>query len=192
MTNMDNNGHNKAFNLDHFRTALEIYGGNLERFPADQAKAADELLKNSSEARLMLEEASTLDHVLKSHSRLPEFNLDKCQMAIAAAMIKEDATSAQGFQNKGQQDTSTIIEFNPDHNRETSMNGEPANDNFRAPLMAASFLAASLLFGVFLGSIGITSYIETSSSIIMASNDLNDDIFYIGPNLSLDNELNDF
>ncbi len=161
------NGHVGNLTVDRFGSLLEVYGGNLARWPAQQGLAAHALLQESAEARSRLAEAQALDRVLDKASAPDPRRLrrlaDRIVAEAAAGSIRRDV----GHQSApGRDEGARVIQLplpkkagaraQPDVPVVAPRLAQPPRRQWRA----AAALAASLLMGIV---IGLTDIAETTT-----------------------------
>lgn len=69
--------------LDRLQTILDAYGGNPERWPADEREAAIALIANSPEARRMVNAAAPLDRALAAFANPAENAINPLKLVAA-------------------------------------------------------------------------------------------------------------
>lgn len=168
-------------------SALEIYGGDVERMPGTLQQQVTALAANDAAAKALIKQARALDEQLLE-DELPEFDLAGCEAAIFEAIDKEQTDGKAGtadnvIQMPVKSKTEKVVDA-PDRAKPN-----PANDNGVSSFTAAGLLAASLLFGVMFGSLGVPGLLDGGTSLTIASNELNDDIFYTDNNLTLESDF---
>lgn len=168
--------------IEMFQKTIDIFGADLDRLPPKEAEAARRLLTNSEDARLIYQEAKNLDAFLSSDER-PVFNLDQCQKNISKAIDEAQAAVTQDEHN--------IIDFKPTkpNAQNNEQSAKAANDNGPTPLIAASLLAASLMFGVMFGALGSITLFETDTNISLASNDINEEFLGLAAGSIIENNF---
>ena len=135
-----------------FEHLLEVYGGNRRRWPADAAAAADALLAADGEARALLDEAAALDRVLAKTPVIGDRRL-----AALTDRIVNDARRSPRIVAVGQRSTDRPQVVTPSK----SVRPTPTTTaTFRTggQQRSVAVLAASLLFGLFVGQTQISQH----------------------------------
>ncbi len=135
---------------------LEVYGADLNRMPDALAHKVSAFIETDDCGRKLFNEAASMDEVLNIHTDLPHFDFNALEISIASS-LQDD------------------IEINP---------RAAANDN--GWIVTSGLLAASLLLGLFFGSLGAGTYLfDGSGALSVASASMTDDIFYINEDFNL-------
>jgi len=71
--------------LDEFKNLLDIYSGDLSRWPADKLQAAVSLAKQNPAAQALLDDAVAVDHTLR-HYDVSAVNIQALESRIMAAI----------------------------------------------------------------------------------------------------------
>lgn len=78
--------------LDEFKNLLEIYSGDLSRWPAGKLQAAVALVKQNPAAQALLDDAVAFDHTLR-HYEAPQADMAALENRILAAIADVPAAS---------------------------------------------------------------------------------------------------
>lgn len=79
----------KEFSVKEFGRAAELYGGDIERWPADIRARALMLIAHNDEARALLDEAATLDALLDRMSA-PAVSDEQAERVLARLSERMD------------------------------------------------------------------------------------------------------
>ncbi len=186
-------------NLERLEQALDIYGADLSRMPGELKKQVEELVENDQQAKALLKEAAGLDKALDN--RMPEVKFDLAALENKIMAAVSDTVLAEQNQDE-LSDSATILDmqkWKKDHGTASSRNhgktDDVKNQNHNqlwkslvpTPyIMSSGLIAASLLCGVFFGSLGGVTYIfGDTSTITMASLEMTDDLLYLSSDDSL-------
>lgn len=163
------NGHVEKLTIDRFESLLDAYGGNLARWPARHALAAQGLLQGSREARLRLAEAQSLDRVLdKASSPDPQrlrLLADRIVAEVASEASRRDARGQPMPARQGGEGARIIrLPLPKTSSRrpidDAGLAARSAPPTERRQWRAAAALAASLLIGM---AIGLTDVAQTTT-----------------------------
>jgi|GEM_PF-4068491 len=197
-------------NLDHLtmdekklEELLDIYGANLSKMPEPLVKEVKDFLRYCSddldgsgqnEQRLsaisismkekiaeLMEKAEFVDQALDHHNPLPNWDMKTL----------EEKIFAKAFASK-QESTADVISFDDrktsiKKNKRPSIVGKPSGNNEFFTMKSTGLIAASLLAGLLIGSLGGLDHVfYEEGSTLIASNSLMDDVLYLGTEYSLE------
>lgn len=169
--------------LKSLQQILDVYGADLSRMPEALASKVKTFTQEQKAAQSLFAETLALDKTLNQFNDQSEaasnFDiaaLEKKYMAKIAALpaALPMATSTDNQTNK-------IIKFNIEKQAPKQQTAPSiANDNHKARYLASGLLVASLLFGLVFGALGGANlFLEDASPLLLASNDMADDILYL-------------
>jgi hypothetical protein len=166
------NGNAGKLTMARFESLLEAYGGNLARWPAQDARPAAALLEGSAEARSRLAEARALDHVLDRASAPDPKRLrvlaDRIVAEAANVAARPDTSSQRPLAERDGAGARIIPLPRPRIASRPAgeATGQPPRRTARHPQpqgwrwQPAAALAASLLIGI---AIGLTDTAQTTT-----------------------------
>lgn len=160
--------------MDDLQNLFDAFGADPARWPAASRAAAQALLDSSAEARELMREAAAVDALLSRASTLPAGRLATLSDRITSAAARVSQADAHEFAKQaddGRPDRSTarpaatVVPFRP-----PAAAGRPASAtrpqgaaeaalrarSHPSPWRAATALAASLAFGIVVGSLDLS------------------------------------
>lgn len=168
--------------IERLKTLVEIYGGERERWPAAERLQMSRLVAADAQAAEIVAEAEALDRLLDTAPALNADRLSDLTSRIVASAQAEGRWQGEGLVGS----VADVPEVSTARLREGVRDDGLLPSKFqgggwrgstgwtttrRGPLASAAMLAASLVFGVFIGLSAITIDIMPDTQVVADAGD---------------------
>ncbi len=135
---------------------LGAYGGNSEKWPAEERAALVELIEARPELRAMLDEAETLDTLLNQAGAVTEVDITSAADGIMERIGRAADRELLSPDHQGEA-MGKIVELDS-HRKRNNKPAESANNDHRKSItwQMAGLLAASFALGIYIGATQFT------------------------------------
>lgn len=133
--------------LAEFERLLDVYGGDRTHWTIEARTAAAQLVARDARAQRLLAEAEALDRVLE-RAPLPTL---VTEAALADRIVAAAQRSPRIVSIKGAEETPAGAQSGSERQASTRAPADRRSRAFKTDVRKAAMLAASLLFGVYIG-----------------------------------------